>query len=280
MGALRNIIPGFDYIVKAVKWVWNLITKVTTSLFGWFNPIQWAIDGFKIVKTYLGQMWEGLKYVGELLMKGAQIYYSVWAWAIEKVWGGIKFLYNSFVDGIKAVGGLILDALLWPYKTAWNWIKSLWVGSSPSQIGLSILKGIASVGPMIFDALTAPFRKGIAWIADKIPGMSKFADKLRGGVQGMVKPLEKRAQAAYIPAVTITPKGTEIAKAKDSASRVGEKEKEKLIPMTEETGQKICSLLEKILAKDNNIHMDGQLLSTQLARQTSFRGGYGVNKVA
>ena len=50
--------------------------------------------------------------------------------------------------------------------------------------------------------------------------------------------------------------------------------------MSEATGQKICSLLEKILAKDNNIHMDGQLLSTHLARQTEFRGGYGVNKVA
>lgn len=280
MGALRNIIPGFDWIVKAVKWVWGWISKATTSLFGWFNPIQWAIDGFKIIKTYLGQMWEGLKYVGELLMKGAQIYYSMWAWAIEKVWGGIKFLYNSFVDGIKAVGGLILDALLWPYKTAWNWIKSLWGGSSPSQIGLSILKGIASVGPMIFDALTAPFRKGIAWIADKIPGMGKFADKLRGGAQGMAKPVENRAQAAYIPAVTVTPKGTEIAKAKDSAKRAGEKEKEESELMSEETGQKICSLLEKILAKDSNISMDGQLLSTHLARQTEFRGGYGVNKVA
>ena len=280
MGALRGIIPGFDYIVKAIKWAWNLISKVTTSLFGWFNPIQWAIDGFKIIKAYLGQMWESIKYAGELLMKGAQIYYSAWAWAIDKVWGGIKSLYNSVVNGIKSIGGIIMDALLWPYKAAWGIVKSLWGGNSPSQIGLSIVRGIISVGSMIFDALTSPFRKGIAWIADKIPGMSKFADKLRGGMQGMVNPVENRAQAAYISAVTVTPKGTEIAKSEDKSKRSGEKEKAESELMSEETGLKIVALLEKILSKDTNVSMDGQLLSAHLARQTEFRGGYGVNKVA
>ena len=50
--------------------------------------------------------------------------------------------------------------------------------------------------------------------------------------------------------------------------------------MSEETGKKIVELLEKILAKDTNINMDGQLLSTQLARQTDFYGGFGANKVS
>ena len=200
--------------------------------------------------------------------------FATWAWLkLFDMWDGM-------VAGIKSIGPKVWRWIKWPFDkfSEWWYGVSGLPGKSASKLGLSIVTGILSVGTMIFDALTSPFRRGIAWIADKIPGMSKFADKLRGGVQGMTKPLENRAQAAYIPAVTVTPKGTEIAKAKDKAKREGEKEKEESALMSEATGCKIVALLEKILAKDSNIHMDGSLVSTTLARSIEFRGHYGVNK--
>ena len=48
--------------------------------------------------------------------------------------------------------------------------------------------------------------------------------------------------------------------------------------LSEETGQQMVALLEKILAKDTNIHMDGSLLSTTLARGIDFRGSFGTNR--
>ena len=101
-----------------------------------------------------------------------------------------------------------------------------------------------------------------------------------GRLFGGAKSLEARVKAAYIPAVTVTPQETKIETAGRRKTPGEKAEKEEMQPMSEETGQKIVSLLEKILAKDTNVHMDGQLLSTSLARQTEFRGGYGVNKVA
>jgi hypothetical protein len=210
-----------------------------------------------------------------------------WRWVkigAERTWNWIKKAASSTWDdivwGIKEIGPQLWQIIVGAFNFAKNKISE-WLGFSPSSIGLSILRGISSVGPMVFDALTSPFRRGIAWIADKIPGMSKFADKLRGGVQGMIQPLEKRAQAAYIPAVTVTPKGTEVVKPKDKGAGIGkEEEKGATLDDVVAGNKEIIGLLKSILAKDSNVHMDGQLLSTHLSRQIEFRGGYGVNKVA
>ena len=337
MGALRGIIPGFDYIVKAVKWIGGWIWKIVAFSFKWLTLpgllIQaykglkkmfpetfaaignllgkvWGVFkkilgvGWQIVKMIFGQWWTGIK----LIWSGVKMVWNAFAEPIAAIWGMVKSFFGligaywkayvsdpikkffgafsggfdhmlaSIINGFTDLAGGIWHALTDPFKEAWNWVKELWGGNSPSRVGMSILQGIVSIGGNIFDALTAPFRKGLAWIADKIPGMGKVAEKLRGGVSG--GSVEKRAQAAYIPAVTVTPEGTKIAKSKDKDKRAGEKEKEESAPMSEETGCKIVALLEKILAKDTNVSMDGQLLSSHLARQTEFRGGYGVNKVA
>ena len=338
MGALRGIIPGFDYIVKAVKWIGGWIGKIVVWSFKWLTLPGLLIQAYKglkklfpetfaAIENLLGKVWGAFTKILGVGWQIAKMMFGAWWSGVKLMWSGIKMVWNAFAEPIAAIWGMVksffgligaywrayvsgpiekffgaftggLDHMLasiingfaslagsiWhaltdPFKAAWNWVKELWGGNSPSRVGMSILQGIVSIGSGIFDALTAPFRKGMAWIMDKIPGMGKVAEKIRGGVSGGGS-VEKRATAAYIPAVTVTPEGTKIAKAKDKDKRAGEKEKDESAPMSEETGLKIVTLLEKILAKDTNVSMDGQLLSTHLARQTEFRGGYGVNKVA
>ena len=110
----------------------------------------------------------------------------------------------------KAIGGALFDTLLKPFVDAFNWLFSSWLPHSPeSPIGSLIVKGIAAIGGTLFDVLTDPFRRGFAWILDKLPGMGKFAEKIRGGIGGMLaEPLENKATSAYVPALQVTPEET------------------------------------------------------------------------
>jgi hypothetical protein len=285
----KKAFMSLSWIAKIRSWFSPLSTlgKVFGTIGGWFAKIGgWLGKIFAPIGKLLGFVGKFTGFIG---------FFAKWVpiigWVITafqfvgnlfKQFSAIQFVKGDWIGniwkGIKAIGGALYDTLIQPFVDAYHWIMSFFGGKSPSLLGMYIVKGIVSIGGSIFDALTAPFRKGMAWIADKIPGMGKVAEKLRGGVSG--GSVEKRAQAAYIPAVTVTPEGTKIAKAKDKDKRAGEKEKDESVPMSEETGLKIVTLLEKILAKDTNVSMDGQLLSSHLARQTEFRGGYGVNKVA
>jgi len=231
MGALRAIIPGFDWIVEKVKWLWGYVGPIATFLWKWTTPIGLIVQAFKYLKDIVPQ-------IGTALVE-----------TFNKAWTGIK----------------------------------KWLGFSPSELGLSILKGIVSVGAMMYDALTAPFRKGMAWIADKIPGMGKVAEKLRGGVSGLLnKPVEAKIAAAYVPAVTVTPTGTTVAGAttnKTGETATDKKESNNSDKLLQDILMAINTLNANLEAGKIGINMDGQLLSATLARQTEFRGGYGVNKV-
>jgi hypothetical protein len=90
--------------------------------------------------------------------------------------------------------------------------------------------------------------------------------------------VEHKAQASYIPAVTVTPTGTRIETPKAKSDAVAVKKESESLGMTEETGQKMVALLEKILAKDNSLYVDGSLLSTKLAQTISFKGSFGTNR--
>lgn len=233
MGVLRAIIPGFDWIVEKVKWLWQFIEPIATFLWKWTTPV------------------------------GLMIQFSK----------GLMTLWEKF-------GGYVKDG----FAIAWAAIKPF-LGQSPSQIGLLMVQGLVSVGAMMFDALTSPWRRALAWIFDKIPGMGKVADKLRGGLTDILsKPVETKAAAAYVPAVTVTPKGTTLAGATPAteAGVVATKDTTtmaELLAANKEVVAAINGLRADLNAGKIGISMDGQLLSATLARQTEFRGGYGVNKV-
>jgi hypothetical protein len=241
--------------IQAIKFIWPTIKEVLANAWGHITGFFSGAGGF--IVRLKDDFVNGIK-----------------GWIMI-----IDYAMAYIINGITSIGGKIVHGLISPFEEAWSWVKSLWGGNSPSQVGLSILNGIVSIGASIYDALTSPFRRGLAWIMDKIPGMGKFADKVRGGATGAIGSVEKRAQAAYIPAVTVTPNGTKIETPKGKAEAASAKSgKDDSRGMSEETGQKMVALLEKILAKDNSLYVDGSLLSTKLAQTISFKGSFGTNR--
>jgi hypothetical protein len=215
----------------------------------WIPFVGWVIMAFQ----FIGNLMTRLHGIGKAFHEG--------------VLNGIWF-------GLKAIGGAIYDTLVQPFVDAFKYIWSFFGGHSPSMLGMGIVKGIVGIGSMLFNAITSPYKMAFNWIINKFSGIGKFFGKLFG--HGSV---EKKAQSAYVPAVTVTPTGTQIETPKGKAEAAAIKKESESLGMTEETGRKMVALLEKILAKDSSIKMDGQLLSSTLARQTEFKGGYGVNKV-
>ena len=239
------------YIVKGIVSIGSLLFKAIT--------LPWKLAFMAITK--LGPI------VGKLIWKGITMYFHMWKTLGTAVFSGAKYLGSMILHGVSSVKDKVINVIKHPFQSAMAGVKAY------LNFGGVIVKGIASIGRHIFDAIVSPFKMAFKWVIDKFSKIPLIGKLFGSGV-------EKKATAAYVPAVKVTPKGTEVAPFTRKPGEKGKDEKEASQPMSEATGQKICSLLEKILAKDNNIHMDGQLLSTHLARQTEFRGGYGVNKVA
>ena len=228
------------------------------GMFGKFlGPIGWVITAFQ--------------FVGALIRRFSEADFVKGDW-IGNIW-----------KGIKAIGGALFDTLLKPFVDAFNWLFSSWLPHSPeSPIGSLIVKGIAAIGGTLFDVLTDPFRRGFAWILDKLPGMGKFAEKIRGGIGGMLaEPLENKATSAYVPALQVTPEETKFTvptKKPGINTEVGAEESS--------DGKVLQDILLAINTLNNNLengkigfYVDGQLLSATIARQTEFRGGFGTNKI-
>ena len=242
--------------------IWNGIKSIGAMLFRAIT-LPWRLAFTFII--HLGQ------WAGKMAWAGIRAYFTMWRSLGVLVYDGAKYLGKQIIKGIKTVKEGVKDAILWPFRAAWGSVVAM------SNVGVSIVKGVASVGKRIFDAIIAPYKAAFKWVIDKFAKIPFIGKLLGGDAKGSV---EKKATAAYVPAVKVTPKGTEVAPFTRKPGEKGKDDKEKSMPMSEATGLKICSLLEKILAKDSHVKMDGQLLSSHLARQTEFRGGYGVNKVA
>ena len=285
---IGTLLNKFKFVQNAAQAVWLVIFKIGDVISETFSR---AWKGLKNGIISIGPMlfnaltrpWnlafmaiiKFVPMVGKMIWAGISAYFNKWKTIGVEVFNGAKYLGEMIFNGLKSVAGKIISAVTSPFKHAWSAVKSLWGGHSPSQVGLSILQGITSIGEQMHSALTSPFRKGMDFIMNKIPGLHKIVDMIHGGMPGAV---EKRAQAAYIPAVTVTPKGTQIETPNGKAVSASKEDKASSQAMSEETGQRMVALLEKILAKDNSLYVDGSLLSTKLARSIEFKGNFGVNK--
>ena len=326
MKAEQFLLPIVDRLLSIVNGMMSLgpmamifvgaIQKTLTSMGIWATVSTKIMDIFSIVGLKIFNLGGIFKSIGTFIVSmGYNIFeifgkfgkflgfFGRWVPVIGWVITAFQFISNLFTrfgeiefvkgdwigniwKGLKAIGGALYDTLLKPFVDAWNWVKGKWGGNSPSEIGLSILNGIVSIGGSLFDAITSPWRKALAWIFDKIPGMGKVAEKLRGGVSAMLnEPVEKKATSAYVPAVTVTPNGrTELNPTAKDASAQAEKTKDTttladVVASNNIIAGKLDALLDALKAGQIGINMDGQLLSATLARQTEFRGGYGVNNI-
>lgn len=237
-GAFVGIIPFGDKILNIFSGMFSWIGDIASAFVKWFHPIDIAIEAFNNMDAIIQGIKESITGVGE--------------------W--IVLTFNKAWDGIKD-----------------------WLGFSPSNLGLRIVQGIASVSAMIFDAITSPFRDAFAWVLDKIPGMGKISEKIKGGVSGILNtPKENQIGPTYVPAIQVTPNGV-------TPSQAVQQQKEDAKVEKDTSGEEQTKLLTNILNALNTLNenfssgriavsIDGQLLSTVLARTTEFRGGYGTNQ--
>ena len=211
---------------------------------------------------------------------------AAWAWLGKWFLGSSPSTLGLMIlDGISSIGGMLLDSITAPFKSAWSFVSGFGAEAMKTfdpvlSIGENILKSIVSVGPALFSALTMPFRMLMSWI-DKVPLIGGILNKMGLGTEVPgPKSIEKKAQAAYIPAVTVSPTGTKIesreSKPAEKAGKVEEKDTSQ--PMSEDTGQEIVALLKKLVDKDVGVNIDGSKLSTFLARNVEFRGSFGTNR--
>lgn len=207
--------------------------------------------------------------------------YLVWKILIEPIGKLLGSLGKWILKGIFGESNNIYQAIVSPFKKIWDWLSDTFFGNSPSQLALNIVKGVMAVQSMIFDAIISPWKNAFAWILNKIPGMGKFADKLAGGIGGLAGGIESKINAPQIEtAIATTP--VRVA-GPQTATQQTTSETQQAQTSGQKTMDDILSainLLNKNLMDGKiGFYVDGQLLSATLARQTEFRGGYGVNRV-
>jgi hypothetical protein len=257
--------------IQAILVGLQVMKNAFAPIIGFFSRIGTWIAG-------LGKLGAGLGILGRIGLFAAK-----WLEPIGWVVAGIQLLYSLFHrfsdiefvkgdwignigKGIEAIGGSLYDVLVDPFVKAWNWIKGIFVGSSPSLLGQGILDGIQAVGPAILKALLGPFYYAYETIKDLFGGSS---------IQTKIQtPQYAGVQFGDVAAPEMV--GGSAAAVQSAAAPVAQSDNNL---MSETTGQKIAGLLEKLLAKDTNLYLDSQLLSSTIHRQTSFRMGYGVNQV-
>jgi hypothetical protein len=77
---------------------------------------------------------------------------------------------KGILGGFQAIGGALYDTIIQPFVDAYNWIKNIFVGNSPSKLSMGMYNGIVSIGPALSDAITEPFKTGYKNISDlKLP---------------------------------------------------------------------------------------------------------------
>lgn len=279
IGGISKLVAEFSKLGKVGSIIGSIAGVIKNGIglvgkfFGFLKPIVQLIGPlFKFATPFI----KAIPVIGWIIT-GIQFLMS-----LTKKWSEFVSKDGLIIGGLKAIGSALYDVLLQPFVDAWDWISSIWSGHSPSQLGLSIVTGITSVGSMIFDALTSPWRNAFAWIMNKIPGMSGIADKLSGGVSGLLKkPLEARVSTDTKS--TITPVGMKVAGEVASQTAIATAENKEKAPAASDV--LLGNILDAINTLNKNLesgkigfYIDGQLMSATLARQTDFRNGYGVNK--
>lgn len=198
--------------------------------------------------------------------------------------GIVKGLQNSaslIFDALSIPWKMFTEWIVKPFQSAWDWISSIFVGQSPSKLGMGIVQGIVSSAAMIFDALSAPWRMFMAWIVEKIPFVGKkWAGAIRGGYSGMVSDMGLGEKQETIGnTATIRPEDIPLPDKAVFAIQTPDERKQK-----EQDSVTLNEILKAINVLNSNLmsgkigtYIDGQLMSATLSRQTAFKGGYGVN---
>ncbi len=254
LGPIGFIITAFQLISGFLKG-WNstsgnILQKLGGGLMG---ALRNVIPFFDKIVQFIKWIWGGVMSVCDAIAE----WFNPIQWVINAfklAWTVVKLFWNAGVSGVK----------LW-----WGWIKKVW--------------GIAwEIGKFMFKWFTP-----IGLIITGIKGLLGYLDKLKskvGAVWSGVKhffgggpSVEAKVKAQYVPAAKITPRETRI-KAMNPYYMSSHSKKDGATPMSDEIGKKMVDLLEKIHNKNTTVNLDGNKVSTYLARSNEHSGGWGSNK--
>jgi len=175
--------------------------------------------------------------------------------AFQLIWSSIKHI-RAFLKGEESFGtalwGIVYDVLLKPFVEAWEWIKGIFVGRSPSTLAMGIVKGIVSAQQMILDALMWPIRKAASFLPD------------------FLKP-------AFLKTAPQTPEATLSGKEKSAGAPAEEAAKSPANQTLNEILLAIRILNNNLESGKIGVYIDGSLVSSTLARKLEFKGSFGMN---
>lgn len=243
---------GINSIVMSLAGKFVFFENVANVILRIMGPIKSLFVGISSMASIFGR-------VGSILV-GFGKFVPVLGWiilAFQVISSAIKHI-GSFLRGEISIGtalkNIVYDVLLKPFVDAWNWIKGIFVGRSPSELAMGIVKGLISVQTMMFNVLTYPFRKAWSWISGS-PAPALFSAtpqtpdaSLSGGKEG------------------------EAAKAEAAAESPATKRLDDILSA-------IQTLNKNLETGKIGVYIDGQLMSATVARQTAFKGGFGMNVV-
>ncbi len=155
LGKISNLIIG---IVKSIQ-----NSKIIFTITSWFGKIM----------GFIKNLGPAMKPIVKLLS------FAKFIPGLGQIITGLTFL-SSLVRNIQDGKGwdslriAAKDALVQPFIDAYYLIKP-WLGFSPSEIGLSIVKGISSIRSLLFDVIISPWVMAYNWI------QSSFIGKLLPG---------------------------------------------------------------------------------------------------
>lgn len=159
------LVPIVDLLAKVLVPTVKFIGFALKLVFGVISVGASFIDD--ILKTIFGSSFDLFEWLNNILDDSSarldvaiNIMKQFPRMLIEEV-SNLMTVFKTFgpaiVASVKANIVTLYNTLKEPFSKAWEWIKSIFVGNSPSELGLGIVRGISSVATMVLDALLSPF---------------------------------------------------------------------------------------------------------------------------
>jgi hypothetical protein len=316
LGPLGWIITGFQFLHALVVRYNEFVGKDGMIVAG-IKAIAYAlydallkpfVDAVAWLLTKCGLIGHSPSLIGLAIVKGitsiGSSLFSALVVPFTMAFSAVGTLMRSFVTGLGAGISIILTSISAGIASFGN-PATLLGAATIGVLGLALIpfaysaklagqamvllgNGFTTIVSGMKDLQTITFTSTISQMYNLITAMKDLSKEIQAMPEfdfEKFKSMETRATAMYIPAVTITPEATKL-EVPETKPLVAEKLTPENMSMTEATGQKLYEVMCGIrddLSKGKiqaNTYMDGQLLSATLARQTEFRGGYGVNKLS
>ncbi len=279
-------------VASILQKVWTLTRSIGTRFLSWIsslrgaavwtgrmglNFLEWLSPIARITSAFiLG--WEAGKALTNLFPSINTGMQKIWMWLFN-IFPWLADLPTKIWEGIKSVSDNIYQSLKKPFVAAWDWLKTTFFGSSPSELGLLIVKGVSSIGPMLFDSLISPYKKAWDWISNLF---SKSI--IQPSIQQPV--IRGKISEIGVPVDTIIPDNRIKSYRELDKTPMTETEK-KIVKETvgqfDDNRDLLIALINEIRGfRDdlNNgkiaVNIDSQLVSTTTNRNIKFRGNYGA----